>query len=362
MQMIRRAALAAALSLPACATASAQTPSTPQPIVAPTPAPRPQASASHRWYDLQAINLDARYRLIQTSAGVNASNHLQHKQTVKGAFRFDPKGRYTVQGLAGSGTTFTGSWENAGPGTGDADAHFGVRHLYVAAIPVKGVEAQIGGLAIVRGESTEITSYDNDGFLMGERLSVKRPASLWLDEVSVTAGYLGDLSTPSVFERADRLDDHNYTQVLVAKKLSARATVSADWTQADGVDTWRQAVRLSAKETHVVDSVRLELYQRVTGDGAEGFAVTVERALPAKIALAGGFATIDKDYGGLNADRFNRGNRVFVDAKVPVLRDLSLNVFYGRAIHNDYAIANKTRFDVVVSYNALKALQRVGAL
>ncbi len=45
-----------------------------------------------------------------------------------------------------------------------------------------------------------------------------------------------------------------------------------------------------------------------------------------------------------------------------MVQDLSLNVFYRRAVGNDYAVANRHRFDVVVSYNALKALQRAGAL
>ena len=363
MSSFRAAAVAATLSFVA-ATAAAQT-STPAAGQQPStirPAAKPAPTPGHRWYEAQAISLDARYRLIETSAGVRSANHLQHKQTFKGALKFDARGRYTLQATAGSGSSFTGSWENAGPGTGEADAHFGVRYLYFSAAPVKGFELQAGGLGLARGEATEITTYDNDGYVMGERLSVKRPDLLYLDEVSISAGYFGDLSTPSVFERADRLDEHNYTQALVGKKLGTRGAVSADWTRVAGVTTWRQAVRVATKETRAIDSVRLELYQRVTGDDAEGFAVTAERALPAKLSLGVGFATIDRNYGGLNGDRFNRGNRFFVDAKMPLVRDLNLNVFYTGAVRNDYTVANKHRFDIVVSYNALKALQRAKVL
>jgi hypothetical protein len=357
MSTIRPAAAAATFCLLA-ASAAAQT-TTAQTTTA--PAARPAAPA-HRWYEAQAISFEGRYRMVETSAGVRSANHLQHKQTVKGAFRFDANGRYTLQATAGSGSSFTGSWENAGPGTGEADAHFGVRYLYVSALPVKGLELQAGGLGFARGEATEITTYDNDGFMMGERVSVKRPDLLFVDEVAISAGYLGDLDAPSVFARADRLDEHNYTQALVGKKLGTRAAVSADWTKADGVTTWRQAVRIGAKETGAIDAIRLELYQRVTGEDAAGFAVTAERALPARVALAAGFANIDRDYGGLNGDRFNRGARVFADAKLPLVRDLSLNVFYSAAVRNDYAVSNRHRFDVVVSYNALKALQRARVL
>jgi hypothetical protein len=370
MQMLRFTTPAIALTLLASAVASAQTPiaqpashDAAQPVVT-RPAPKPAATPapSHRWYEAQAIQLDARYRLIETSAGVRSSNHLQHRQTFKGAFKFDAKGRYTLQAGAGSGSSFTGSWENAGPGTGEGDVNVGVRYLYASAAPVKGLELQVGGIGLVRGESTEITSYDNDGYVMGERVTVKQPARFYLDEISVSAGYLGDTNTPSVFERADRLDEHNYTQVLVGKKLGPRASVSLDWTGVDGVDTWRQGVRVATKETGVVDAVRLELYQRTTGADAAGFAVTAERMLPHKLSLAGGYASVDRNFGGLNGDRFNRGNRVFVDAKLPLVQDLSLNVFYGRAVGNDYAVANRHRFDIVVGYNVLKALQRAKAL
>jgi hypothetical protein len=107
------------------------------------------------------------------------------------------------------------------------------------------------------------------------------------------------------------------------------------------------------RETGVIDAVRLELYERTSGTRGEGFAVSVERMLPRRLSLAGGYATVDRDYGGLNGDRFNRGNRVFVDAKLPLVQDLSLNVFYGRAVGTRYAVPNTRRFDVVVGYNAL---------
>jgi hypothetical protein len=370
MQMMRLTAAAATISFLAATAASAQiqvahaaNADAAQPgVTRPAPKPVAKPAPSHRWYEAQAIQLDARYRLIDTSTGVRSSNHLQHRQTFKGAFKFDPKGRYTLQAGAGSGSSFTGSWENAGPGTGEGDINLGVRYLYASAAPITGLEFQVGGLGLVRGESTEITSYDNDGYIVGERVTVKQPARFYFDEISVSAGYLGDTSTPSVFDRADRLDDHNYTHALVGKKLGARAAVSVDWTGVDGVDTWRQAVRVSTKETGVIDAVRLELYERTTGSGDEGFAVTAERMLPHKLSLAGGYATVDRNYGGLNGDRFNRGNRIFVDAKLPLVQDFSLNVFYGRAVGNDFAVANKHRFDIVVGYNALKALQRAGAL
>ena len=122
-----------------------------------------------------------------------------------------------------------------------------------------------GGMSIARGEHTEISSFDNDNYVMAGRVSVKRPKSLYFDEVSVTAGYLGDTSVPNVIKRFDRWDEHNYTQVLAGKKFGKHVSVSADWTDLNQVATWRQAVKLSTKEWMPIDSIRFENYQRTEG-------------------------------------------------------------------------------------------------
>jgi hypothetical protein len=227
---------------------------------------------------------------------------------------------------------------------------------------VKGLELQVGGIAPIRGESTEITSYDNDGFLVGERVSVKRPETLLLDEVSATVGYLGDVSTPNVFKRLDRMDEHNYTQLLVGKRLSARLACSADWTSADHVDTWREAVRVATRESRVIDAVRVELYQRVDEPEGNGFAVSIEKAVSTRLALSGGYASIDPENTTLNADRIQRGNRLFVESRFSLTPEFSVSLFYTRAVDTDFDIPNQTRFDFIVSYNVLRALQRAGAL
>lgn len=86
----------------------------------------------------------------------------------------------------------------------------------------------------MRGESSEITSYDNDGYLMGQRLTLS-PHRV-VDELIVTAGYLGDFRDPSVTRRLHRLSE-NYGQVLVKKKLTDRLTASADFTEEEGERT-----------------------------------------------------------------------------------------------------------------------------
>lgn len=336
----------------------------PSRMAAPATATSSSAAApkTHRWLDLQIGQVDARYRVIDTSAGVRSASQLQHKQTIRAGVKFDANGRYSLQTGLGTGNSFTASWEPTGIGTGEPAWAFNVRTLYLAAQPMKGLEIHVGSLpATLRGESSEITAYDNDGFLVGERVTIRRANELWLDEVAATVGYLGDFSTPNAFRRLDSLDDHNYTQVLAVKRLWSRGAASVDWTRVDGVETWREAVRVATGDTKVVDSVRLELYQRAAAPDGEGFAISLDKAVSKQVSLTGGYATIDRAAPLLNGDRYGRGRRVFVEGRVAVTPELSVSVFYTHAVANDFPIANDTRFDLVVSYNVLRALQRAGA-
>jgi hypothetical protein len=347
--------------IPTLAHAQTTAPAPPQKPAAPAP-----PAGLHRWIDFQAGLADARYRLVESSAGVTTSNQVQHRETFRAAVKLDPAARYTVQIGAGTGSAFSSSWDTTGVGTGEPDWNPAVRQLFFSAAPVKGIEVQAGGLGFVRGESTEITGYDNDGFLVGERLSIKRPQALWLDEVSLTFGHIGDVNEPNVFGRFDNWSDHNFRQVIVAKKFGARVAGSLEWTSATGADTLRQAVRVGIKETHVVDAVRVEVYERVTtpetpvSATGSGFAATVERAITKAMTMNGGYARIDRFNPTLNADRIVRGQRGFVELRYALTPDVTVSTFYTRAFHNDFPVPNRTRFDLIVSYNVLKALQRNG--
>ena len=95
--------------------------------------------------------------------------------------------------------------------------------LYFAAIPVQGVEGQYGGLYIVKGESTELTTYDEDGYIIGERVSVRRPKELFFDEISATVGISpSDPREIPISKRTKYLNDApNYRHFLVDKKFGS---------------------------------------------------------------------------------------------------------------------------------------------
>ena len=58
--------------------------------------------------------------------------------------------------------------------------------LYLDAKPVKSFEFQIGGIAVNQGENTEATGYDNDVYITGERVLIRRPKKLYFDKISLT--------------------------------------------------------------------------------------------------------------------------------------------------------------------------------
>jgi hypothetical protein len=337
--------------------------------VAPAPAKSPTfADQVDRWFDSQQLQISTRYRIIETSAGATASNQWQYKQSYKFRFKFDPKGKYTVNaGVFTGGTSFTGSWNNTGVGkTGTKDDLFQralyFKQFYFEAKPVKGLEIQFGGLYFIRGEGTEAISYDNDGFIMGERISLKRPKDLFFDEISATFAYLGDLTKPDVFGRFKRLEKSNYHQFLVGKKIGKRAGVSADYSFQSGIETLRQAIKVSAKELKFIDSILFENYERVDVKPDYGLNVMVEKALNKRLNIGPGFATVDRNYGALNGDFYARGNRFYLLATIVLTPEFSLSTQFTRAFHNDFTVANRTRFDIALNYNLLKTLQKAHIL
>lgn len=347
-------------------TAAAQTHVVPTPAtrVESQPAPKepaaspPAASGWHRWIDWQSATIDARYRAIESSEGRVEVHQLQHRQTLRGAFKLDRRARYTVQAAFSTGAAITSSWAPTGLGTGAPTWGFVPRTLYVSAKPVEGVELQVGGLTVVRGHGSEITSYDNDVYLTGERVTIARPDRLFFDELSVTAAYLGDDTTPNVFRRVDRLDDHNYTHVLAAKSFGARVAVSVDWTQSPVDTTWRQAVHVDTRNVAPIDGLRVELYERATDPRAEGVAIVAEKALTKTLSFMGGYSNVDRRVPTLTGDRYGPGHRGFAEATIKLRPELTLTTYFTHAFANDFRVANGTRFDVVMSYNVLRSLQR----
>lgn len=307
-----------------------------------------------RWFDLEALTAATRYRYLESNGGTSASAQ-QYQVFARGRFKFDAKGKYSVVGAIATGNNIAGGWNNTGWGTGDVQAEFYVKQLYFEAKPIKPLAIQFGGIAPSNGENTEITGYDNDAYLMGERVSVRDPKRFYFDEISATNGFIGDPTRPNVFRRFKRLDESNYHQFLVRKIIGKRASFSADYTFDSGTDTLRQAVKVNIPESKIVDSIRFENYERLDPRPGYGFGLTGEKRVTPKFSLIGGITKIS--HAMLNGDRYPRGTRLYVGGTYKITRELSINPIIIQGVGPLVSPSiPRTRFEIVAVYNFLEAL------
>ena len=177
------------------------------------PAAAQTASEDHPRIELQSLTLGLRDRMLENHLGTRTQNWSDHHEGFRLRLNLDRAARYSLTAVASNGDAFQAGWNLRGLRDGQSANRVFVKQLYFTGKLRDDLELQYGGLGIVRGESTEITTYDNDGYLTGERLTYSPKG--FVDEVTVTAGYLGDLRQPSITRRLHRLSDVNYGPLLV---------------------------------------------------------------------------------------------------------------------------------------------------
>jgi hypothetical protein len=149
--------------------------------------------------------------------------------------------------------------------------------------------------------------------------------------------------------------------LLVSKNLGRQASVSAEYTFQDGVETLRQAARISTGGLRLVDSIRFENYQRVDVRPEYGFAFQGEKTVRKRITITGGYADVDRYYGGLNGDRYFSGKRLFFTTSVPLTREFTVGYYVTHSVgYHGYVFPNHVRAEILFTYNLLRTLQRTG--
>ena len=311
-----------------------------------------------RWLDLEAVSISVRYRLVRTEEDVTRFNQAQTQETLRGRVKLDAGGRIAVGFLVQSGQGFPSSWNNTGIGTGEHRSSIYMKQLFAAVTPIRGVEADYGGFGLLHGENGEVTAYDNDGYLVGARVSVKRPAELFFDEISVTVGYLGDLTSSNVFTRFEHLDRQSFRQILVGKHLGTRVQVSTDYVD-DSLEggVWRWAARFNLA-TRLVDALRVEYAARVTDAPHDtAFGVTGEKTI-GHVLLFVGSSRDRKCLAILNGDRYGLGTRLFTGGTWHLPADLAASWFVARELTAPEPSVNRLRLDLVLTWNALQTMRR----
>ncbi|MEW5979418.1 MAG: hypothetical protein AB1898_26785 [Acidobacteriota bacterium] len=313
-----------------------------------------------RWLRVESAILSSRYRYSENSEGIATGNGAQHREAFKGNFNFDSSGRYQVVAGVFAGNGITRGWSNTGWGSGSGQTNVFLKQLYFSGRPVSGLHLEYGGLYVLHGESTEITSYDYHVYLVGQRISLQRPTRFFLDEISITYAYLGDFDQPNLLKRFDRLKKSNYHQYLVSKKLGRQMVVSADYTSAAGSKIFRQAFKTRLPARVPVDSLHFENYQRTGCRPGYGIGAYLEKLLLKRLKIGGGYASIDRNYGSLNSDHFSIGKRLYATANLGISPGFGIAVFVTRSVANDHPLPVRTRLDLVLSYNLLGLVNRAG--
>ena len=324
-----------------------------------TPRPEPRL---RRWLDIQNFSVDTRYRFTADNQDVLSANQLQYRDSFKARFNLDRDKRYTIHLGYFTGSSFASAWDNWGVGNStafDGTQNY-LKQLYASAAPVRGLELQYGGLYLARGESDELVSYDNDGDLVGSRISVRRPEELFVDEITVTRGAIGLHDAPSVMRRWGLLNDMNYTQVLGVKRLGRMVAGSVEYDRQIGSNILRGAVTVRFDKAAPISTVRYEQYRRISPSPAAGFGLWAEGSVSERVRVQGGYVTVDQHYGGWNADRAQSGRRFFLNTTLQLYGPLSASIYATHALSAPYAVSIGRRFDAVISYDVLSELRRTG--
>jgi len=309
-----------------------------------------------RWLDLQAASVGIQYVFANNGLDVAAANQQQYQVAVRGRFKLDAQGRFSINAGVYTGANFIAGFNNTGLGAGKAQSNLYLKHLYFDALPLDGVEVQYGGLNIWHDESTDITGYTYKGYIAGERVRIKWPRQLFFDHVSVAYGYVGDINRPNVISRLHRLTQNNFRRFILKKIIGEWAWISADYVFQSGIQTWREAVRIHATELRVVNTIHAEIYEIANPHTGYGFAAYGEKTVLPKFVVGGGYADVDRPL--LNSDRYGRGKRLFLTAKIPINDALSMLMFATQA--TDHAATNvpQQRFDIGLYYNWLYLLRK----
>jgi hypothetical protein len=302
----------------------------------------------------EVASLAIRYHFIATGEVSVGTENAQHLSALKARLRLSERGRATIHAGVFPGARFRSGWNDTGWGTGETGFGLYLKQLYLSAAPAPGVEAQWGGLAVEYGESTEVTSYDFDGYLTGERLILRHPRRLFFDEVSLSLGYLSASEPPGIFDRLDRLDDVNYTQLLVLKTIGRRTRISADYTRHAGTGTVRQAAHVETPGFLLTDALRFEGYERLGEGGGYGCNLYGQKRPFSRLSVGAGLARVDRSL--LNADRFPAGTSLYQNAHFTINSELSVMAGFTRTFGAREPIAPRTRLDVALGVNLVPRL------
>lgn len=379
---------------------------------------------THRFLQLDTLTHGQRFRSAAHSGGDHFIENAQERTLAVGHFKLDAKDRYSIGFRASTGHYFNWAYADvygnsftkiilnkalvkatytpkewiertiaatADPagkgivrGLESAGWQMYPRELYIRATPVDAVTVEVGSFGIERGLSSEITTFDDDGYISGERIRFHDPKHLFFDQIGYTNAFFGKVGTPNFLDRTDTMNPKktNYRQVFLQKQISARLGASGEYTYQLGTHALRQAISIDTHEWRYIHKLHVEAYQRLnrvsfqggSAPSGAGFAVIADAVVAKRFVANFGYAQIDKDnssYGGsryfhsvgfgLNGDSYSEGRRPFIHAALKLTNTLSAVGSYNHVVGPYVLTYDQENITGGMELN-LKALMNVGKL
>jgi len=353
-----------------------------------------------RWFELKRAEISFRVRYIDGYPSSNGhSTHLQHRELFEGRLKFDQEAKYTLNLRASSGFYFTRSFAEAGvghPWNNETGWNMFLRHMYFSAKPVKGLELQYGSMPFAKGVLEENDTWDEDGYVSGQRISVRRPDKLFFDDATVTFGYVGDLFKPNFFRRAQRLGEVNYRQFLVTKNVGKRTAITAEYESKNGtlaadkktpvnVQTVHVGTKINTKGIGFADRMWFDFYRRFTPEADFGYNIHGEKGfMKDKLIFGMGFTRIDKSFqnlfdiqdwavmrkkslatgpaigGSPSAEKITRGNHLFFHASYKLSPEVTVFAYGNADFRPTFSHGSANQMNAGVTFDLLKTMQKVG--
>jgi len=374
-----------------------------------------QKPLTDRWLALKTFSHSERFRSEYNFGDAHVFEGGQERSFLEGRVKLDAGDRYSIGFRASTGhyfnwafSDFAGKSEAQRVNEGDLRGSFAgspyaaerilaaaadpagrallsnpstgwgvsMRELNFSATPVKALTVEFGSFGFERGVATEATTFDEDGYLDGERVMVRMPKRLFFDQIGFTSAFFGNVNTPSMFDRGSAFKHSNYRQVFANKQWNDRVAFSAEYNWLNDTNTLREAAVVKTPETKIVDGVRFEMYQRLNTvnlqglnvAGGSGFAVTLQKSVSNRLSGDVGFAAIDKDYSvyfgdrffhavafALNGDQYGLGKRPFIHASYKVNPVVTAYGFYTHETGQEINTLNKQGVNAGLTFD-LKAL------
>jgi len=294
-------------------------------------------------FEVERGVLGLRARVTDAGAG-SARSVIQYQLLQAARLSVGGATRLALRAAVGTGAGFLGGWNATGLAEGAERWSLYLEQLSLELATKGGFAVSAGGIAPDQGLISELTGFDNDGYLVGVRVGASWSRGP-LGRLALTLGDLGDLDRSAVSHRLRRFGRVSHGAVMASGRLG-RLGVTGQVSFLDGETALQLGSRWSAGRW----SVRAEGYART--DSGRGAALSLGAKASRRLAFQGG--AVDVRGPTLNGDRYGPGRHLFASVSVALGSHYELGGFAQGRVGSTAGLAS--RFDLVFRADFAAAL------